>query len=293
MIVRPSDQEMNDERPRARRHFPPSRRSRPERKSRNGNRRKRPPRLRKSSPGRITRKPSQAADELCYLQDWVRETGARVIIVLEGRDTAGKGGLIKRMTERVSPRTFRVVALSAPSERDRTKLYLQRYIEHFPAGGEVVIFDRSWYNRAGCRARDGLYQREGRRTLSRKRAQVRTLARRLRHHPDQAVARGREGGAGAPLPATDRRSAAGSGSSARWTSSPIRAGTTIRAPGTRCSRRRAITLAPWYVLRSDDKKRARLNGIKHILSQIPYEKIKRDKVELPQALGQEAATRTS
>src|SRR5687768_16910366 len=87
--------------------------------------------------------------ELCYLQDWVRESGARVIIVLEGRDTAGKGGLIKRMTERVSPRTFRVVALTAPTERDRTKLFLQRYIEHFPAGGEVVIFDRSWYNRAG------------------------------------------------------------------------------------------------------------------------------------------------
>src|SRR5438045_6833063 len=87
--------------------------------------------------------------KLCHLQDWVRETNARVVIVLEGRDTAGKGGLIKRITERVSPRTFRVVALSAPSERDKTKLYLQRYIEHFPAGGEIVIFDRSWYNRAG------------------------------------------------------------------------------------------------------------------------------------------------
>src|SRR5205085_6821401 len=87
--------------------------------------------------------------ELCYLQDWVRETGARVVVVLEGRDTAGKGGLIKRLTERVSPRTFRVIALSAPSERDNSKLYLQRYIEHFPAGGEIVIFDRSWYNRAG------------------------------------------------------------------------------------------------------------------------------------------------
>ena len=87
--------------------------------------------------------------ELCYLQDWVRETGARIVIVLEGRDTAGKGGLIKRMTERVSPRTFRVVALTAPNERERTKLYLQRYIEHFPAAGEIVIFDRSWYNRAG------------------------------------------------------------------------------------------------------------------------------------------------
>src|SRR4030095_8487087 len=87
--------------------------------------------------------------ELCYLQDWVRETGARVVIVLEGRDTAGKGGVIKRMTGRGSPRTFRVVAVCAPSHLDLTKLYLQRYIEHFPAGGEIVIFDRSWYNRAG------------------------------------------------------------------------------------------------------------------------------------------------
>src|SRR3954469_2589680 len=87
--------------------------------------------------------------EVCYLQDWARESGARVVIVLEGRDTAGKGGLIKRLTERVSPRCFRVVALSAPNERERSKLYLQRYLEYFPAGGEVVIFDRSWYNRAG------------------------------------------------------------------------------------------------------------------------------------------------
>src|SRR5205085_4274486 len=82
--------------------------------------------------------------ELCSLQDWVRETGARVVVVLEGRDTAGKGGLIKRITERVSPRTFRVVALTSPTERERSKLYLQRYIEHFPAGSEIVIFDRSW-----------------------------------------------------------------------------------------------------------------------------------------------------
>ena len=82
--------------------------------------------------------------ELCYLQDWVRETGARVIIVCEGRDTAGKGGLIKRLVERVSPRTFQVVALQAPSEREKSMLYLQRYVQHFPAGGEVVIFGPSW-----------------------------------------------------------------------------------------------------------------------------------------------------
>src|SRR6478752_1463035 len=87
--------------------------------------------------------------ELCYLQDWVRKTGSRIIILFEGRDTAGKGGLIRVMTERVSPRTFRVVALSAPVEGEKKKLFLQRYIERFPAAGEIVIFDRSWYNRAG------------------------------------------------------------------------------------------------------------------------------------------------
>ena len=87
--------------------------------------------------------------ELCHLQDWVKATGERVIVVFEGRDAAGKGGTIKAITERVSPRVFRVVALPAPSDREKSQMYMQRYIEHFPAGGEIVIFDRSWYNRAG------------------------------------------------------------------------------------------------------------------------------------------------
>src|SRR6516225_4574525 len=87
--------------------------------------------------------------ELCLLQDWVTKTGARVIVLFEGRDAAGKGGTIKAITERVSPRVFRVVALPAPSDREKSQLYAQRYIQHFPAGGEIVIFDRSWYNRAG------------------------------------------------------------------------------------------------------------------------------------------------
>src|SRR6202166_173754 len=87
--------------------------------------------------------------QLCHLQDWVKASGARVIIVFEGRDAAGKGGTIKALTERVSPRVFRVVALPAPSDREKTQMFLQRYIERFPAAGEIVIFDRSWYNRAG------------------------------------------------------------------------------------------------------------------------------------------------
>src|SRR4029077_21194444 len=87
--------------------------------------------------------------ELCYVQEWAKATGARIILLFEGRDTAGKGGIIKAITERVSARVFRVVALPAPSEREKSQLYMQRYIEHFPAGGDIVILDRSWYNRAG------------------------------------------------------------------------------------------------------------------------------------------------
>jgi len=88
-------------------------------------------------------------EELCHLQTWVKDKNERVIIILEGRDAAGKGGTIKAITERVSPRVFRVVALPAPSDRQKSQMYIQRYVEHFPAGGEIVVFDRSWYNRAG------------------------------------------------------------------------------------------------------------------------------------------------
>src|SRR5215469_5759206 len=87
--------------------------------------------------------------ELVAMQEWVKSSGAKICVVFEGRDTAGKGGTIKRITERVSPRVFRVIALPAPTEREKSQMYLQRYVEHFPAAGEVIIFDRSWYNRAG------------------------------------------------------------------------------------------------------------------------------------------------
>ena len=104
--------------------------------------------------GRMKRKAYEKAlhklqVELCHLQEWVKDTGARIVIFFEGRDSAGKGGTIKALTERVSPRVFRVVALPAPTERQKTQLFMQRYIEQLPAGGEIVIFDRSWYNRAG------------------------------------------------------------------------------------------------------------------------------------------------
>jgi polyphosphate kinase 2 len=218
--------------------------------------------------------------ELCYLQDWVRETGARVIIVCEGRDTAGKGGLIRRMTERVSPRTFRVVALSAPSDRERTKLFLQRYIEQFPAGGEVVIFDRSWYNRAGVERVMG-YTSE--KEVDRFLKHIPLLERWLVDSGIILIKLWLEVG----KKEQERRFLARIEDPLRqWKLSPMDLKSYSRWNDYTRARDAMFEAtssdhAPWYVLRSDDKKRARLNGIKHILSLIPYKRIKRDKVKLP------------
>ena len=121
-------------------------------------------------------------EELCYLQDWIKATGERVIVVLEGRDAAGKGGTIKAITERVSPRVFRVVALPAPSDREKSQMYLQRYVEHFPAGGEIVIFDRSWYNRAGVEYVMGFCTPEEHKRFLELCPDRREVHRRWRHH---------------------------------------------------------------------------------------------------------------
>ena len=218
--------------------------------------------------------------ELCYLQDWVRETGARIIIVCEGRDTAGKGGLIKRLVERVSPRTFKVVALSAPDERERSKLYMQRYVEHFPAGGEVVIFDRSWYNRAGVERVMGYASDQ----------EVKTFLKNVPGFEQWLVQQGiiliklwLEVG----KKEQDRRFSQRIEDPLRqWKLSPMDLKSYSR--WYEYSRARDAMFeatshkgSPWYVVRSDDKKRARLNGIKHILSMIPYKRIKRDKIKLP------------
>jgi len=219
--------------------------------------------------------------ELCFLQDWVRETGARVIIVCEGRDTAGKGGLIKRLTERVSPRTFRVVALSAPTERERSKLYLQRYIEHFPAAGEVVIFDRSWYNRAGVERVMGYASKKEIEGFLENAPRFETW---LVNQGIVLIKLWLEVG----KKEQDRRFKQRIEDPLRqWKLSPMDLKSYSRWYD--YSRARDAMLeatdhdaAPWYVLRSDDKKRARLNGIKHILSLIPYKRIKRDKIKLPQ-----------
>jgi len=218
--------------------------------------------------------------ELCHLQDWVRETKARVIIVCEGRDTAGKGGLIRRLTERVSPRTFRVVALSAQGENERKKLFLQRYIEQFPVEGEVVIFDRSWYNRAGVERVMGFTPKKDVEKFLRNVPEfeqwlvdggIRLIKlwlevgkkeqdRRLEARIDDPVKQWK-------LSPMDLKSYT------KWYDYSRARDAMFEATSSKA--------APWHVLRSDDKKRARLNGIKYILSLIPYERIKHEKPELP------------
>jgi polyphosphate kinase 2 len=217
--------------------------------------------------------------ELCYLQDWVRETGARIIIVCEGRDTAGKGGLIKRLTERVSPRTFRIVALPAPNERERTQLFLQRYIEHFPAAGEVVIFDRSWYNRAGVeRVMGYTKEKEVKRFLK----LVPQFERWLVESGVMLIKLWLEVG---KKEQEKRFRARMEDPLKQWKLSPM----DVKSYSKWYDYSRArddmfgatsTREAPWYVLPSDDQKRARLNGIKHVLSLIPYERIKRDKIDM-------------
>jgi polyphosphate kinase 2 len=218
--------------------------------------------------------------ELCYLQDWVKEKGARVIIIFEGRDGAGKGGTIRALTERVSPRAFRVVALPAPSDREKSQMYMQRYMQHFPAAGEVVIFDRSWYNRAGVEYVMGFCTPEEHRRF-------------LDRCPDveQYIVSG-----GIMLiklwlevsnEEQERRFDARINDPVRqWKLSVM--DLPSRKRWYDYSRARDLMLkhtdtkrSPWYIVRSDDKKAARLNVISHILKTIPYKRIRRDKVKLP------------
>ena len=217
--------------------------------------------------------------ELCYLQDWVRAKWARVIIAFEGRDTAGKGGLIKAITERVSPRTFRVVALSTPTEREKTQLFLQRYVEHFPAAGEIILFDRSWYNRAGVDRVMGFASEE---TVEAFLENVPVFEHWLVKSGIILIKLWLEVG----MDEQDRRFKARIEDPLRqWKLSPMDKESYSRWYD--YSRARDDMLAatdrpeaPWYILRTDDKKRGRLNGIAHILSMIPYKKIKRDRVDL-------------
>jgi polyphosphate kinase 2 len=219
--------------------------------------------------------------KFCNLQDWVRETGARVVILFEGRDTAGKGGVIKRITERVSPRTFRVVALSAPTERERKQLFMQRYVQHLPASGEVVIFDRSWYNRALV---DRVMRFAPKDEVEAFLANIPTFEKYLVDAGVILIKMWLEVGKNEQ----DRRFHARVHDPLRqWKLSPMDRKSYER--WYEYSRARDAMLratdrpqTPWYILRSDDKRRARLNGIAHILSVIPYKRIKHERKSLPQ-----------
>ena len=240
-----------------------------------------------TKPEKLTRKDYERElrklqEELCHLQDWVRQSKERVVVVLEGRDAAGKGGTIKAITERVSPRVFRVVALPAPSDRERTQIYLQRYLEHFPAGGEIVIFDRSWYNRAGVEYVMGFCTpQEHRRFL-----QLCPIVEKFIVDADGGTRLikiwlevGQE--------EQERRFKARIEDPVRqWKLSPMDIESYRRWYEYSLARDLMLEhtdtdYAPWYIVRSDDKKRARLNCIAHILSQIPYEKVEHEKVKLP------------
>ena len=235
--------------------------------------------------GRLKRKEYEKAlrelqVELCALQDWVKEEGARVIVVFEGRDAAGKGGVIKAITERVSHRVFRVVALPAPSDREKTQLYMQRYLQHAPAAGEIVIFDRSWYNRAGVEYVLGFCSKAQHRRFLKVCPEFELY---IVDDGIQLIKYWLE----VSEPEQKRRFEARITDPVRqWKLSPT--DLCSRSRWFEYSRARDMMLeatdtkfAPWYIVPSDDKRRARLNCIRHLLSQIPYKEVKRKKVKLP------------
>jgi len=218
--------------------------------------------------------------QLCHLQEWVREKKLRVIILFEGRDAAGKGGTIKAITEKVSPRVFRVVALLAPSDREKSQLFLQRYIQQFPAGGEIVIFDRSWYNRAGVEYVMGFCTPEEHKRFLSLCPQIEQFA------VDGGIILIKlwlEVG----MDEQERRFEARIEDPMRqWKLSPMDTASFQRWYD--YSRARDMMIkdtdtkhAPWHIIRSNDKRRARLNCISHILETIPYKRVSRDKVKLP------------
>lgn len=218
--------------------------------------------------------------ELCVLQEWVKYKGLRVMVVFEGRDAAGKGGTIRAITERVSPRVFRLVALPAPSDREKSEMYMQRYIRHFPAAGEIVIFDRSWYNRAGVEYVMGFCTEK-------------------QHHKflelcpvvEKYIVDGGiilikywlEVGKGEQKRRFDARI---NDPLRQWKLSPMDLESFRRWH--EYSRARDLMLkatdtkhAPWYIIRSDDKRRARLNCITHLLGTLRYRRVPRKRIKLP------------
>jgi polyphosphate kinase 2 len=239
----------------------------------------------KKKPEKLSRKEFESRlekleAELVKLQFWVQKKGLRVIVLFEGRDAAGKGGVIKRITERVSPRVFRVVALPAPTDREKSQLYMQRYVQHFPAAGEVILLDRSWYNRAGVERVMGfcpeaevkrflllcpLFERffvEAGIILIKYWFEVSQEEQTRRF--ESRINDGRKLWKLSPMDLESHR---------RWYDFSRARDEMLEATDT--------PIAPWYIVDGDDKRRARLNCILHLLSLIPYREMKRDKVKLP------------
>jgi polyphosphate kinase 2 len=218
--------------------------------------------------------------ELVCLQEWVRHKGLKVCIIFEGRDGAGKGGTIKAITERVSPRVFRVVALPAPTEREKSQMYLQRYVPHLPAAGEIVIFDRSWYNRAGVERVMGFCSEEQAKRFLQgtplvEKAIVESGVILIKYWLEVS-----------PEEQTRRLEARIDDGRKRWKLSPMDLKSYSRWFDYSRARDEMFAAtdtswAPWFVVRSDDKKKARLNVIRHILKRIPYGKAPHEKVKLP------------
>jgi len=218
--------------------------------------------------------------QLCHLQDWIKEEGLRVVILFEGRDGAGKGGTIRALTERLSPRVFRVVALPAPSDREKSQVYMQRYLQQFPARGEAVIFDRSWYNRAGVEHVMGFCSDKQHKRFLELCPQIEEflvdggtiLIKIWMEVTNQEQKRRFEARIEDPV--------------RQWKLSPM--DLPSRTRWYEYSRARDLMLkhtdtrkAPWTIVPSDDKRTARLNTIAHILNTIPYKKISHKKVKLP------------
>jgi polyphosphate kinase 2 len=225
--------------------------------------------------------------KLCELQEWVKAKGLRVIVIFEGRDAAGKGGTIKAITERVSPRVFRVIALPAPSDREKSQMYVQRYLQHFPAAGEIVIFDRSWYNRAGVEhvmgfCTDDQYDRFLKLTPLFERHLIEggiQLIKFWLEVGNKEQQRRFEARINDPLRQW-KLSPMDLPSRAKWYEYSRARDAMLKATDTRMS--------PWHIVRSDDKRRARLNTIAHLLKLIPHKKVKRPKVKLPDRSGKHA-----
>jgi polyphosphate kinase len=218
--------------------------------------------------------------ELVKLQEWVKAKGLKVCVVFEGRDGAGKGGTIKAITERVSPRTFRVVALPAPTDREKTQMYAQRYMHHFPAAGEVVIFDRSWYNRAGVERVMGFCTED----------QTKRFLEVVPHFEKLMVESGiillKYWLEVSPEEQTRRLKGRIDDGRKIWKLSPMDIKSYNRWDDYTRARDEMFAAtdtswAPWFVANSEDKKRVRLNIISHLLSKVPYKKLPHEKVELP------------